>query len=570
MLNSLEIRNFILIDKLKIKFSKGFNVLTGETGAGKSIIISALELITGEKGSIRAVGQNGDKLLVTGIFDLSNAHSIIKDKLKEWGIELTSNELTIKREISKDGKSKSFINFTSVRVAELKELGDLLVDIHGQHEHQSLFNPLHHLAFYDSYAKTENLLSEYQDSYIKLTKLEKKYNEIINSKNSIMKEKSFLSYASEEIEKAKLKPNEEDEIKNEIAMMGNAEKIDSSLSSVAKDIYGSENGAYTKLLRSITSLQSISVYDTRLEDIASQIEALTLTLEDIKPILIEIKQKTKFDPVLLEKLNERLFFINTLKKKYGSNIKEIIEYAKEAREKLDALDLSDTDIEDLKKEIESTRVITSKKAAELSSIRQKNRDSFVRDIEKEISDLGMASTKFDVEITQEESEDGIIEIEGKHYKASSNGIDNLEFLIAPNKQAMFSPLRKIASGGEISRIMLSLKNVLCFGDFSETMVFDEIDVGVGGRIAETIGEKIASIAKHKQVLTVTHLAQIAVYAQNHYKVRKDEGEDSVTSTIEEITGEKRVLEIARMNSGKEITEASIKHAEEMLNMAKNK
>ncbi|MEI0619702.1 DNA repair protein RecN [Brachyspira pilosicoli] len=569
MLKYLDIRNFVLIDKVKINFENGFNVLTGETGAGKSIIISALELITGEKGSTRMVGLNGDRLTVIGTFFLQSSLNIVKNKLKEWNIEITGNELNIKREITKDGKSRSFINNIGVRVAELKELGDLIVDIHGQHEHQSLFNAANHINFYDAYLNIEDKLQVYREHYNKLTKLIKQYNEISQNKNTILKEKSFLEYAIEEIEKANLKYNEDEEIKNDIAMMSNAENIASALSIINKDIFGSESGAYLKLTRSINTLQSISQYDDRLSDLASQIEAISLNLEDIKTVFTEIRAKAKFDPEELQALNERLFFINTLKKKYGNNIKEIINYAKEAKEKLDSLNFSEEDILKLKEEIENIRTKTSILAKEISDIRKSKKDVFINAIEKEMCDLGMTSTKFDVEITyDEDDEDGILNIDGTNLKANSNGIDNIEFIIAPNKQAMFQPLRKIASGGEISRIMLSLKSVLSSGDYCETCVFDEIDVGVGGRIAEVIGEKIAALSKQKQILSITHLAQIAIYANNHFKVIKNEKDDVVTSTIEELNDSNKVNEIARMITGKEITDASIKHAEELLEHAK--
>lgn len=568
MLKYLEIRNFVLIDKLKINFNEGFNVLTGETGAGKSIIISALELITGEKGSIRMVGSNGDRLIVIGCFSLQSSSNMVKNKLKEWNIDINNNELNIKREITKDGKSKSFINNVGVRIAELKELGDLIVDIHGQHEHQSLFNPINHLNFYDSFLNIDDKLEAYKEHYNKLTKLIKRYKEIYQNKNDILKEKSFLEYAIDEIEKANLKANEDEEIKNDISMMSNAESIASSLSAVNKDIFGNESGAYLKLTRSINILQSVSQYDNRLSDLSSQIEGITLNLEDIKSILSEIRGKAKFNPQELEALNERLFFINNLKKKYGSSIKDIINYAKESKEKLESLNFSEEDIINLKSEIEELRKETSILAKEISNIRHERKEEFIKAVESEMNDLGMSSTKFDVEITYDEDEDGILNIDGSNLKANSYGIDNIEFIIAPNKQGMFQPLRKIASGGEISRIMLSLKNVLSLGDYSETMVFDEIDTGVGGRIAEVIGEKIAYLSKRKQILSVTHLAQIAIYANAHFKVIKNEGEDTVNSTIEELNENTRVKEIARMITGKEITEASIKHASELLEHAK--
>lgn len=569
MLKYLEIRNFVLIDKLKINFSSGFNVLTGETGAGKSIIVSALELITGEKGSTRMVGCNGDRLIVIGSFILQSSSTIVKNKLREWNININNDELNIKREITKDGKSKSFINNVGVKVAELKELGDLIVDIHGQHEHQSLFNTSNHLHFYDSYLNIDEKLENYREHYYKLIKLIKQYNEISQNKNTILKEKSFLEYAIDEIEKAKLKPNEDEEIKNDIVMMSNAENIDLALSNINKDIFASDSSAYIKLSRSINILNDISKYDNRLSNIASQIEGITLNLEDIKNVLIEIREKTKFNPEELQSLNERLFFINTLKKKYGYDIKGIINYAKESKDKLKSLNFSEEDIQELKYEIENLRLTTSKLAKEISDIRHNRKEGFIKAIESNMNDLGMSSTKFDIEMTFDEDEDGILIIDGVNLKANSFGVDNIEFIIAPNKQSMFHPLRKIASGGEISRIMLSLKNVISAADYSETSVFDEIDVGVGGRIAEIIGEKIADLSKSKQVLSITHLAQIAIYANAHFKVIKNEVEDSVTSTIEELNDDNRVQEIARMITGKEITEAGIKHAEELLKHAKN-
>ena len=568
MLISLEIRNFVLIDKLKINFTSGFNVLTGETGAGKSIIISALELITGEKGSTRAVGSSGDKLFVVGTFNITYAHPFIKEHLISKSIDVSTNELVLKREITRDGKSRSFINNSSVRVADLKDLGDILVDIHGQHEHQSLFNPNHHLHYYDSFLNTIALREEYKQSYNKLLKLEKQYKEIMDNKNAIMKEKSFLTYVYEEIKKTEMEENEDEALTNQIYMMSNAEKINESLSTASKDLYGSTNGAYSKILKATQILSELASHDTRLEDITNQLEAISLNLDDIKPILSDILHKSNFNPAKLDSLNERLFTINTLKKKYGGSIKEILSYFNEIKDKLEVLNFSDGDIVNLKEDINTTSKEASRLAKQLSEKRHQLKIEFVSKIEKEMKDLGMGDTRFDIEITSEEDEEGLLEIDGKRYKASNTGIDNLEFIIAPNKNPIFMPLRKIASGGEISRIMLSLKTVLADGDYSETMVFDEIDTGVGGSIAEVIGQKIAMLSQKKQILAVTHLAQIAIYGDLHFKVIKEDREDSINSTIEQLSTDKRINEIARMIAGKEITSTTIEHAKEMLNSTK--
>ncbi|MBI4979012.1 MAG: DNA repair protein RecN [Spirochaetes bacterium] len=564
MLVSIEIRNFVLIDRLKIRFTRGFNVLTGETGAGKSIIISALEIITGEKGSTLAVGPAGDRLMVTGTFDMTDAPAAVLEKLAAWGIAIEHNEIHIRREITKDGKSRSFINLAGVRVAQLKELGDLMVDIHGQHEHQSLFNVKNHLDFYDAFIGAQEQRQTFAACFHELSTLIRRHREIVENKNALMRERSFLEFAVGEIEKAKLRPAEEQELRDEIGRLSNFERIDDGLTAAYDEVYGNESSLESRLGALVSSLEALGVYDARFTEASSIASDIAYRASDIREILSSIRSDVRFDPKRLEDLNQRLFLINSLKKKYSGTLADVIAYAKEASEKLAMLNFSEDDIKRLETEIAAKRTHASALARTLSDLRRVRRADFVSQISAEISDLGMTNAVFDIEMVREEDENGIIELDGQRYKATADGIDTIEFLIAPNKGSIPQPLRKIASGGEISRIMLAMKTVLSSGDSTGTMVFDEIDSGVGGRIAEVIGEKIASLSRKKQVLAITHLPQIAIYAAAHFMVSKADIGERTQSNIEHLDNDGRVREIARMLAGKEITETTIAHARELL------
>ncbi|MEK6795350.1 MAG: DNA repair protein RecN [Spirochaetota bacterium] len=568
MLSVLEIRNFVLIDKLRIKLGRGNNVLTGETGAGKSIIISALEIITGEKGSTLAVGPAADRLTVSGVFDIRDAKAVIMPKLTAWGITPENDEITIRREITKDGKSRSFIDHTGVKVSQLKEIGDVLVDIHGQHEHQSLFHTAFHLDFYDTFINANDLKSRFRTAFNALTSLVRRHREIVENRTALARERSFLEYAVNEISAAKLTATEETDVREEINKLSNFEKIASGISGAYEAVYGSDESALAMLGKALSAVQPLSEYDARFAEAAAMLEDISYRTGDVRDLIAEIKNGVKFDPARLEALNERLFLISSLKKKYGGTIPEVIAYGASAGEKLSLIDFSDEDIKKLEAEIAVKRREASALALELSELRRSSKDAFVGRIRTEIADLGMENAVFDVEMVREEDDAGVIEVDGARYKASAEGVDTVEFLIAPNKGSMPAPLRKIASGGEISRIMLAMKTVLADGDFTGTMVFDEIDVGVGGRIAEVIGEKLAALAEKKQVLVITHLAQIASHADTHFMVSKSDVDGRTVSNIELLSDEARVNEVARMIAGKEITDTSRAHAAEMLARAK--
>lgn len=565
MLISLEIRNFVLIDKLKIDFERGLSVLTGETGAGKSIIISALELLSGEKGSTRYVGNLADKLIVVGTFNLRQAHPNIFSLLPEGSH--TGSTLSIRREITVDGRSRSYIGTVSVRVSTLKEISTYLIDIHGQHENQSLFNAKRHLEFYDSYIGATSIKEEFKNIYKKTLSLKKKHEEIEKNRDEITREKSLLEYAVEEIEKASLKQGEDDEIKNEINMLNNAEKIDETIASVSRAFKAGEMSVSTVLSKAVSSLEEISEYDNRLSEGAGDLEDIVYRLSDIESLLGEIRRDIRFNPERLDKLNGRLFEINSLKKKYGGSIQSVLSFYNEAKEKLSLLDFSEEDIHALKKEIEEATTLLSEKAKTLSDLRTNAKEDFSSKITEEIVKLGMKEAVFTVDMFLEEDEEGIVNINDTSYKATEEGIDNIEFMLSPNSGSIPGPLRKIASGGEISRVMLALKTALASGDPTLTMVFDEIDTGIGGRAAEIVGEKLKELGKKKQVFAITHLAQIAVHAASHFAVEKVTQNGRSLSAITRLSSDKRVYETARMLGGKQITETTKQHAREMLKMA---
>lgn len=567
MLRTLEIRNFVLIDKVTVRFSKGFNVITGETGAGKSILISALELVTGEKGSTRLIGGNSDKLTVIATFDLSHAHPTLFERLREEDVEPENNELVIRREITTGAKSRSFINRKGVRVSQLKNVGDLLVDIHGQHEHQSLFAQRFHVDFYDAFIGVGEVKARYYERYRVLHTLLEKARTIRENREALEKERSFLEYAVEEIEGAQPRANEDAEVTEEINRLNNAEKIDEGVSTAYYDLYESDESVEAKLGALSAKLESLAEYDARLGEAAARIEDVIYRVGDARDIVEQVKRDIRFDPKHLDTLNERLYLLTTLKKKYKGTLADVIEYGAQAREKLSLINFSEEDVEDLAKRIkEETRVLCDL-AEDLSRKRQEGREAFVARIEEEMNDLGMGHSRFDVEIVREEADDGLVEIGGTRYRAMAGGIDRVEFLIAPNKSEVFLPLRKIASGGEVSRIMLALKTVLAEGDFTETMIFDEIDTGVGGGIAEVVGEKIERVGRKKQVIAITHLPQIASHAFAHFVVAKEQKDDRILSSLAPVKGATRTREIARMLGGKQITETTLKHAKEMLDMA---
>ncbi len=564
MLEYLRIRNYALIDEIKVNFQNGFSVLTGETGAGKSIIIGALSIILGEKASTEYIRTGEKKAIIEATFDISNnlqAAAILENSGIDFG---RSEPLILRREINIDGKSRNYINSTPTTLSKLKEIGDFLVDIHGQHEHQSLLKVNTHIDLLDKFGHVEK-----EKESLKI-----KFNEYVNLKNTLEKlqmneqEKArmieLLKFSIEEIEKAELKSGEDIELEKEYNLLNNQEKIIQSIEKGYNNLYGSENDMYSNLNETINELSEVEKFDPNIVAVKQKLEEAYYLIEDAVSWLRDYKSGLNFSPQRLDEVIERIELINKLKKKYGETIEAVLAYKEKSNKDLDAIEKSEEEIEKVKQAIEKAEGELNKLAIGLSGRRKVVAKLFEEKITGILNDLDMGKCAFKVDITYQEQPDGVVGIDNKNYKLSENGIDHIEFLIAPNVGEDVKPLRKIASGGEMSRIMLALKTVLNEVDKVNTLIFDEIDAGIGGKTSDVVGIKMKYLGEKKQVILITHQAQIARYANEHFFVQKEVIGERTLVKLNGLSGKIRVNEIARMLSGDKITETSLKHAEEML------
>lgn len=489
MLEYLRIRNYALIDELKINFQKGFNVLTGETGAGKSIIVGALGIILGEKAGTEYIRTGEKKAIIEATFDISG-NKEVNNILENSGIDFEKSEpLILRREINIDGKSRNYINSTPAPLSKLSEIGDFLVDVHGQHEHQSLLKINTHIDLLDKFGhleKEKEVLAEKFRQYLNLKNTLEKLQMNEQEKTRLIE---LLKFSIDEIENAGLKPGEDIEFEKEYNLLNNQEKIIQSIEKSYDNLYGSEHDLYSNLNRTINELSEVEKFDPGIVTIKQKLEESYYLIEDVVSWLREYKSGFNFSPERLDSIIERIELINKLKKKYGKTIEDIITHKEKSMKDLVAIERSEEEIEKVKQEIHKIEQELNKLAVNLSGRRRVVAKLFEEKIVEHLNDLDMNKCVFKVNVTYQESTDGVVKIEEKNYKLSENGIDHIEFLIAPNVGEEVKPLRKIASGGEMSRIMLALKTVLNEVDKVDTLIFDEIDVGIGGKTSAIVGKK---------------------------------------------------------------------------------
>ncbi len=566
MLEHLRVRNYALIEELNIDFSSGFNVLTGETGAGKSIIIGALNLILGEKAYTEYIRTGEQKAFVEALFDISNNYEV-QSILEKFGIEYDKSEpLIIRREFSIEGKSRSYVNATPIPVSKLKLIGDTLVDIHGQHEHQSLFKVNTHIDLIDKFGKLDKDKELLKEKFLLYKSLQNRLEKLMMNEQEKNRLIDLLKFSINEIEEANLVKGEDIELEKEYMILNNQEKISTTIEDCYNNLYSGENDVYSKLGDVINNLNEIEKYDSNIVNIKQTLEDAYYQIEDAISSLREYKGNYDFSPERLDMIIERIELIKRLKEKYGETIEDILAYKDKCKRDLESIEQSEEEIDNIKKEIKELENELSRLAIQLSGRRRVIAKLFEEKIMEQLKDLDMGNAIFKVNIKYIEAPDGIVNIDGKHYKMNEKGIDNVEFLIATNKGEGLKPLNKIASGGEISRVMLALKTILNEVDKVETLIFDEIDVGIGGKTADVVGKKIKFISKNKQVISITHQAQIARYADKHFMVLKQEKDGRTISIIKTLSGKERIYEIARMIGGANITETTLKHAAELLNI----
>lgn len=561
MLKELNIKNFAIIDQLRVEFTAGLNVFTGETGAGKSIVVDALNLALGERANVEMIRTGCQEATVEAAFDLgSRAMKQAAALLSEQGIEMQAGEdLIVRRVLSAAGKNKIYINGSLANLATLNALGANLADIHGQHEHQSLLSLDRQRELLDSFGGLEGLRDEVAAGFARLMEVRKDLAKLESGERDRAQREDLLRFQKNEIEAAMLKPGEDAELAQEQKVLANAEKLAGLCSLVDETLYTSDESVLANLKKTINGMEEILEIDARLAGAIELCKSGRAQLEEAAREISSYCSNMEFDPGRLEEINERLDTIQKMKKKYGSAIEDILAFGLNAAAELDRMERRGEEIDRCKSEIQAIKFGLTDKANELTAKRSAAARDLEKKVEAELGNLGMKKTKFTIAIAQEQGGDTF-----DGHRLWPHGADRVEFLIAPNPGEEPKPLAKIASGGELSRIMLALKTLLVEGDNVPTVVFDEVDAGIGGAVAEEVGKKLKRVAAKRQVFCITHLPQIASLADSHFGVSKSVKNDRTSTDVRLLGARERVDEVARMLGGKTITDATIKHAEEMI------
>lgn len=559
MLLQLNIKNFALIEDLTVSFDKGFNVLSGETGAGKSILIDAINFVLGSKFNKDLIRTGENKTFVEAIFTVENPKTI--EILKELEIEL-EDLIIVSRETFQTGKSIAKVNGKSILLSTLKLISSTLLDIHGQHENQNLLMPENHIFYVDYYGEDniKKILYNYKEKYNKLNILQNKMSELLGKDGEREKLLDFLKYQIDEINTANLKENEEEELEEKYKMLSNAEKISKTLKDCYMNLYsGGEDAAsiYDSLGIVIKELALLQSNLPKVKEICDSLQDAYYNIEGSIEQIRGIKDNIYYDEKELEFINSRIYQINGFKKKYGKSVKEIINYKDKIKSQYEELVNSSEIIENLKKEKNRLKEELKIEGEKLHSERCKIAQNLEIKIKNELDFVGLQKSVFKINVELED-------------KFTHSGMDKVQFSISTNPGEPLKPLEKVVSGGELSRIMLALKTVFVDKDQIPTVIFDEIDTGISGRIAQAVAEKMYSISKKHQVFCVTHLPQIACISDVHYWVSKEIKNEKTYTRVKKMNKEEKEYEIAKMIGGSEVTRLTLEHAKELINMADSK
>lgn len=563
MLEDLSIKDFAIIESEHIEFSNGFTVLSGETGAGKSILIGAMSFLLGGKADVNQIRSGAHEAQVSGTFYLDSKEN--QNPALEWlndhGIETENNRILLRRYIRDNGRAGAWIGSTPVNRTDLAEFSSFLVDIHGQHEHQSLMRVPEHRKFLDARAGILPEVSAFTALYMELVEKRRLLAQLDSSDADRTRKIDMYNFAVKEIEDAKLKPEEDIQLEEEENRLSSYEKLFAGVDSIRNMLDGGDESVVSLLKKIRRESQNISILDKTLSSLDTRIESAFYELNDISEEFASYANKLVYDPSHLQEVQDRLSLIYSLKKKYASSqsapLKEVFDYYESAQKSLEQLGAGSENREELMKSVSELEKKVYLAGKNLSEKRRATGDKLASEVESLLKNLGMNGTRFAVSITAKPGD----QIE---QKCGPYGFDNIEFLISANPGSPLLPLAKIASGGEISRVMLALKTIFAQNDPVQTLVFDEIDTGIGGEVAVAVGSHMKALAKNRQIFCITHLASIAVYADNQIKIEKGVAEGKTVSNVHPIQGEERVSEIARMLSGDADSAASIEHARAML------
>ena len=557
MLCLLHIENIAIIESADISFDAGFNVLTGETGAGKSIVIDAISAVLGERTSRELIRTGAKSALVTAMF----GGALPKAWLSEHGFDAPGEELLLQREIHADGKNVCRVNGRPVTVAQLRELGRVLLNIHGQHDGQQLLDPACHLGYLDSFGKTEGLLADYRQAFDQVSALKRRISSLEMDEAERERRVETLTYQIGELERAELKEGEDEELNDRKQLLRSAGKLTQALDGAEYALSGDENhpGACGLIADAEGEVRGVSRHSAQMAELSEKLAALRAAADDIQECLWDMRRELDFSPDELDRLESRLDVLYRLKKKYGPTVADMLGYLERSRAELEQIQEADDTIALLQKQLEKARKEAHQRGLALSEARKTAAAALRERVEEELRQLDMPKVRFETQFLPSPGEDGM----------DATGMDQVQFLMSANVGEALKPIQKVASGGELARIMLALKNVLAEDDGIGSLVFDEVDTGVSGRAAQKVAEKMADVARHKQVLCVTHLPQIAAMAHTHFSVQKGERDGRTFTQVERLERSGREDELARLLGGANVTDTLRESARELLDYAEN-
>ena len=550
MLQQLYIKNFTLIDELDIELHPGFSVITGETGAGKSIILGAIGLLLGQRADSKSIKQGADRCVIEAHFDLSRYD--LKPFFDENDIEYDDHDTIIRRELTAAGKSRAFINDTPVALTMLKELGDQLMDVHSQHQNLLLNKQDFQLNVVDILANDSKELEDYQQCFANYQQKMKELNQLREEIERNKQNADFLQFQYDELEAAQLAEGEQEELEQQSETMSHAEDIKTALYEADNALNGDESGVVSQVKSAYNALNGISKVMPKTAELTERLDSCRIELKDIADEVSQLLERTDFNPAELDNINNRLDRLYELEKKYHvETVEELIQQRDNLKLKLSHIENSDEAVSEMEKEVAKLRSLCAHRAETISTMRRATADNMRSQLAQRLEQLGMPHARFDVSITKTE--------------LGKNGQDSISFLFSANTSTPLQPVSQVASGGEIARVMLSLKAMISGAVKLPTIIFDEIDTGVSGKIAEKMAQIMQEMGRtERQVISITHLPQIAALGSHHYRVSKEETKNGTVSHMTELNNEERITEIAQMLSGSDISDAAIQNAKELL------
>lgn len=565
MLKSLYVRNFALIDEVQLDLAAGLNILTGETGAGKSILIGALGLIIGERASTDLVRQGADKAIVEGVFDVRD-NEYVRAVLAREGYDC-NDELIVRREVTARGTSRAFVNDSPASLALLKDLGDHLVDLHGQHEHQMLLRAETHVAFLDAAAGLEEKVKRYTGAHAGVVESFEALRELRMRETQLRERQEFHRFQLGEIDAVAPRNGEDVEIQNELKILENAERIVGLITELSNILSEGENNVYDRLNEAQGCLDQLAGFDQTFNEYSEECGSALVSINEIAKQLGHYADRIEFSPSRVEELRTRLYALSGLRKKFGGTLAAVLEYRAKIVEELDLAGNFDERIAAIESELQERRTAAGKLAAELSKLRTAAARTIESSVETMLRTLGIDKARFVIGMRRRESDAGsaaAVLVERRYVVSAPTGIDVIEFMISTNVGEEPKPLAKVASGGEISRVMLALKSILAQGSRLPMLVFDEIDTGISGRIASKVGAAMQRLGERHQIIAITHLPQIAATSHQHFVVEKGERDGRTLTTVRALDADEHTREVAKLMSGEKITESSLRMARELI------